>query len=197
MDIGGTQGGLLTNHVRIIQSEFKQAAECFHKVGLFVVRFSFSRLLLKCVTTLQLKYDVLDVDEQQFITEYGLFKKVVQDMEHRLASIIIQAGRCLVISCPHVSIHTLQSICGCYTLQAFNDCTTFGATFKLLESFDGLVQREAIKADLECKHSELVYSFVFEMHEACDDCNLKHLYVVPGNSKIAACSLCAGCQHVQ
>lgn len=51
-------------------------------------------------------------------------------------------------------------------LQGFDECTTVGATFKLFESFEGLVERDAISADLERKHAELVRSFLFELHEA-------------------------------
>lgn len=40
--------------------------------------------------------------------------------------------------------------------QAFDDCTTVAATFKLLESFEGMLDRDAISRDLELKHVELV-----------------------------------------
>jgi hypothetical protein len=40
-----------------------------------------------------------------------------------------------------------------------------GASFKLFESFEGLVDRDAISADLERKHAELIRSFVFELQE--------------------------------
>lgn len=40
--------------------------------------------------TLQLDYDVLDVDERQFSEDYGQFKRAVQDLDRRLASLIIQ-----------------------------------------------------------------------------------------------------------
>ena len=41
-------------------------------------------------------------------------------------------------------------------LQAFDDCTTVPSTFKLLESFEGLLDRDAISRDLERKHLDLV-----------------------------------------
>jgi hypothetical protein len=41
-----------------------------------------------------------------------------------------------------------------------------GASFKLFESFEGLVDRDAISADLERKHAELIRSFVYELQEA-------------------------------
>lgn len=50
--------------------------------------------------------------------------------------------------------------------QGFDECTNVGATFKLLESFDDLVERDAINADMERKHAELVRNFLFELQEA-------------------------------
>jgi hypothetical protein len=35
--------------------------------------------------------------------------------------------------------------------QAFDDCTTLSSTFKLLDSFEGLLEREAIAAELTKK----------------------------------------------
>jgi dynein heavy chain len=36
-------------------------------------------------------------------------------------------------------------------LQAFDDCTTLSSTFKMLDSFEGLLEREAIAAELAKK----------------------------------------------
>jgi hypothetical protein len=38
------------------------------------------------------EYDVLDIDEPLFAEEYAAFQRVVQDLERRLASVIIQVG---------------------------------------------------------------------------------------------------------
>lgn len=38
----------------------------------------------------QVEYDMLDIDEQLFVEDYGQFKRVVQDLERRLASVIMQ-----------------------------------------------------------------------------------------------------------
>lgn len=43
-----------------------------------------------------------------------------------------------------------------------------GAAFKLFEAFEGLVERDAIAADLERKHAELVRSFLQELREVGD-----------------------------
>jgi dynein heavy chain len=53
-------------------------------------------------------------------------------------------------------------------LQAFDDCTTLAATFKLLESFEGLLERDAIAVELAKKHLTMVAAFaddVKEVHE--------------------------------
>lgn len=49
--------------------------------------------------------------------------------------------------------------------QGFDECTTVSATFKLFESFEGLVERDAISSGLEHKHAELARSFLFELRE--------------------------------
>lgn len=40
---------------------------------------------------IQVEYDVLDIDEPHFVEDYAQFQRVVQDLERRLASVIIQA----------------------------------------------------------------------------------------------------------
>lgn len=53
-------------------------------------------------------------------------------------------------------------------MQAFDDCTTLAATFKLLESFEGLLERDTIAAELAKKHLTMVTAFaddVKEVHE--------------------------------
>lgn len=53
-------------------------------------------------------------------------------------------------------------------LQAFDDCTTLSSTFKLLESFEGLLERNAIAAEVAKKHKSMLDSFaadIAEVHE--------------------------------
>lgn len=53
-------------------------------------------------------------------------------------------------------------------MQAFDDCTTLAATFKLLESFEGLLERDTIAAELAKKHLTMVTAFaddIKEVHE--------------------------------
>ena len=43
--------------------------------------------------------------------------------------------------------------------QGFEDCATVFAAFKLIESFEGLLEREFIQADLERKHVDLIKAY--------------------------------------
>ena len=160
---------------------------------------------------------MLDVDEPRFADDFSQFRRVVQDLERRLASVIIQVGglagllacwlagwlvamlaggdagwlvagggwlsrsaafpaivlalrrpsslqHCQLALKPHPSLPCLHHPL-CCAAQGFDECTSVGASFKLFESFEGLVDRDAISADLERKHAELVRSFVFELQE--------------------------------
>mmetsp|Transcript_25005 Transcript_25005/g.85566 ORF Transcript_25005/g.85566 Transcript_25005/m.85566 type:complete len:4525 (+) Transcript_25005:136-13710(+) len=78
------------------------------------------------------QYDIMDVETKQFDDDFYEFRCVIKELERRLASVIT---------------------------QAFDDCTTVGTRFKLLDSFEGLLEREIIQADLEKKHVELIRAF--------------------------------------
>lgn len=54
---------------------------------------------------------------------------------------------------PRDQVHTLAccSLFAALLPQAFDDCTTLNSTFKLLDSFEGLLEREAIAAELAKK----------------------------------------------
>lgn len=53
-------------------------------------------------------------------------------------------------------------------LQAFDDCTTVASIFKLLDSFEGLLDRGVIAADLERKHLDLVSGYGQDLKEVAD-----------------------------
>ena len=75
-----------------------------------------------------------------------------------------------------------QCTCGCHccglthvskahllvALQAFDDCTTIASIFKLLDSFEGLLDRGVIAADLERKHLDLVRNYGQDLKEVAD-----------------------------
>ena len=70
VEIGGSNGRQLSNCVRAIQQDFNQAAQHFQGV----------------------KYDVIDIGEQRFTSDFHQFRWVVKDLERRLASVITQVG---------------------------------------------------------------------------------------------------------
>ncbi len=53
-------------------------------------------------------------------------------------------------------------------VQAFDDCTTVASIFKLLDSFEGLLDRGVIAADLERKHLDLVRGYAQDLKEVAD-----------------------------
>ena len=52
--------------------------------------------------------------------------------------------------------------------QGFEDCATVFAAFKLIESFEGLLEREFIQADLERKHLELLKAYGKDLRDVQD-----------------------------
>ena len=88
---------------------------------------------VQAVTTFQnITYDIMDVESKQFDDDFYEFRCVIKELERRLGHVIV---------------------------QAFDDCTTVGMTFKLLDSFEGLLEREIIANDLEKKHMDLLLSY--------------------------------------
>ncbi|KAK9808985.1 hypothetical protein WJX72_007373 [[Myrmecia] bisecta] len=89
----------------------------------------------------KLAYDAMNVDAKEFDDDFYAFRCVIKELERRLGSIIV---------------------------QAFDDCTTVSSIFKLLDSFEGLLEREIIAADLERKHLDLVRSYGLDLREVTD-----------------------------
>lgn len=52
-----------------------------------------------------------------------------------------------------------------HAAQGFEECPNVPAAFKLFDSFEGLLDHDAIGCELERKHAELVRSFLLELHE--------------------------------
>ncbi len=63
----------------------------------------------------QVSYDVMDVDAADFASDFSAFCGLIKELERRLGALIS---------------------------AAFDDCTTLSTTFKLLDSFEGLLERE-------------------------------------------------------
>ena len=60
-------------------------------------------------------------------------------------------------------IEELERRLGSVIIQAFDDCVTVGTAFKLLDSFEGLLEREIISTDLEKKQIELMRQYGMDL----------------------------------
>jgi dynein heavy chain len=86
-------------------------------------------------------YDVMDTDSGVFEADYAAFRSSVRELERRLAALI---G------------------------TALDDCSSVGRTFKLLDSFEGVMERDVIAAELEKKHVTLLRAYAADIKEVHD-----------------------------
>jgi dynein heavy chain len=77
-------------------------------------------------------YDVLDIDAKQFDDDYFSFRSTIKELERRLISVLV---------------------------QGFDNATTLDSKFKILESFEGLLQRPSIRDEIKKKHVSLVETY--------------------------------------
>ena len=78
---------------------------------------------------MQVNYDIMDIEKRQFDDDFYKFRCRIKELERRLASILT---------------------------QSFDDCDTIIGKFKLLDSFEGLLNRPIIQDELEKKHITLL-----------------------------------------
>lgn len=71
----------------------------------------------------------MDIEIKQFDDDFYEFRSKIKELERRLASVIT---------------------------QGFDDCDTIHGRFKLLDSFEGLLNRPIIQDELEKKHIVLL-----------------------------------------
>ena len=76
-----------------------------------------------------LPYDVMDVDVRRFDDDFYVFRSTIKSLERRLAAVLT---------------------------QGFDDTPTIYARFKLLDSFEDLLERPIILDELEKKQLALV-----------------------------------------
>ena len=119
IEIGGTKGKALSSNLSGIYADFVAAVEPFKSAA----------------------YNIISVEEPQFEDDFFAFRLTVQDLERRLASVII---------------------------QAFDDSTTIMARFKLLDSFENLLERDVISSDLEKKHTDLLETYAVDLRMVQD-----------------------------
>ena len=79
-----------------------------------------------------IKYDILDIEQMDFDDDFFKFRQRVKEQERRLAAILT---------------------------QSFDDCDTIIGKFKLLDSFEGLLNRPIILDELERKQITLLELF--------------------------------------
>ena len=110
IEIGGTKGHALTQNAHQMYRDFQNAVMMFDGVD----------------------YDIMDVNTDQFSTDFFNFRNAIKELERRLASLII---------------------------QAFEDAPNLKALFDLLDSIDALLERPNIHDEIEKKFSILLAGY--------------------------------------
>ena len=89
---------------------------------------------VKDFSEVQAHYDIMDIDEKdkRFDDDFYKFRSKIKELERRLASVIT---------------------------QGFDDMDTIQGRFKILESFEGLLNRPIIQDELEKKHIILLETY--------------------------------------
>ncbi len=77
-------------------------------------------------------YDIMDIVAKEFDDDFVIFRNKIKELERRLAAVIT---------------------------QGFDDCDTMNGRFKLLDSFEGLLDRPIIQDELEKKHIVLIEAY--------------------------------------
>lgn len=114
VEIGGTKGKSLTSSVHQIFFDFQRCVLVFQEA----------------------QYNMMNIDTKLFEEHFHSFRLEVNELERRLASVII---------------------------QAFDDSTTILGSFKLLDSFETLLEREILHAELEYKQADLLKEYLQDM----------------------------------
>jgi dynein heavy chain len=86
----------------------------------------------------KVKYDVLDLG---IVRDYNKFFVLIEELDRRIATILC---------------------------QAFDDCSSLYVSFRLIESFGGLVNRPIIQHDFESKYIYLLENFGTDIDEVHD-----------------------------
>ena len=81
-------------------------------------------------------YDITNIDAKAFDDDFYEFRSTIKELERRLASVLA---------------------------QGFDDCATVSGRFKLLDSFEGLLERAIIADELEKKHSALIGAYAEDL----------------------------------
>ena len=90
------------------------------------------------IVVFQSDYDVMNVDSKVFEEHFYDFRLELSELERRVASVIV---------------------------QAFEDSSTILGKFKLLDSFEGLLERDILHSELEKKHNDLLNDYLFDLSQ--------------------------------
>jgi dynein heavy chain len=82
------------------------------------------------------EYDIMDVGAKAFDDDFYEFRGAIKELERRLGAVVS---------------------------LAFDDCSTVYGRFKLLDSFEGLLERPIIQDELEKKYVSLVQSYGMDL----------------------------------
>jgi dynein heavy chain, axonemal len=74
-------------------------------------------------------YDVMDIDQKRFEDDFYAFRHTIKELERRIAALLS---------------------------SAFDDCDTLIGKFKLIDAFDGLLDRPSIQDELERRQIVLI-----------------------------------------
>ena len=116
VDIGGNKGHELTTYVADVYRDFLAELSKWKTCG----------------------YQILDITETKFVSDFALFSQ---------------------------SIKRLEQILGGILNMGFDDCSTITSAFKLIDSFADLLERDFIQSDLESKHVTLIKQYGNELKE--------------------------------
>ena len=83
-------------------------------------------------------YDVLDIADKRFDDDFYSFRTDIKQVERRLAS-VLNTG--------------------------YDDCATLTSSFKLIDAFEGLLERDSLQADLQRKQAELMSQYADDLRE--------------------------------
>ena len=83
-------------------------------------------------------YDPLDIANKRFDDHFYRFRTDVKQVERRLASVLN---------------------------QGFEDCATVWQAFKLIDAFEGLLERDSLQADLLKKQADLISAYATDLRE--------------------------------
>lgn len=138
VSIGGSKGAKLSQTIAVIHEDFTRAVKDF-----------------ECVP-----YDILDITQPRFDSDFHNFRKQVKQLDGRLA-------------------HVLSA--------AFDDATTIAAQVKLLDSYEGLLERPIIRDELDRKYASLLRAYMQDLLKVQEIFHANHStpYIAPNMPPVA------------